>query len=387
MLPVFANAADFGLVLDQNAGYGGAEDTAFDYQASLVPRLQVLFGDTMDLFVSAGLTASYDDEFNLEPELLRTDFTWHFNNSKLAIGRTQYAGPFGYIAEGLFDGIMFSNFGPSGIISAGAWYTGSLYKKRANIVMTPEDSASFYTPLKFNNFLDTYFASRRIVAALSWEHPSLAGSLRTAFAILGQVDLNGRDNYCHSQYAAAKIGIPVSDFMFELGGAFEIAEIPDDFNIAAAGELGIFWNLPLKFSSQLSLTGFFTSGTASSGPMAAFTPISSKTYGNIIKTKASGISILGLEYIARLHRTFSLDISSSYFIRSDLGTYVDYPADIDDQGEYFLGNEFFGKLIWSPVSDLQFNLGGGVFLPSLGNAAPDRDPKWRMELGLTLTLY
>jgi len=54
---------------------------------------------------------------------------------------------------------------------------------------------------------------------------------------------------------------------------------------------------------------------------------------------------------------------------------------------YFLGNEFYGLLTWSPVSDIRITGGGGVFLPSLGNADKSADLQWRVELGALLVLF
>jgi hypothetical protein len=94
--------------------------------------------------------------------------------------------------------------------------------------------------------------------------------------------------------------------------------------------------------------------------------------------------VISLDYIIRPHRKFSAGISSSYFIRNDLKTYNLYPLTEENSGGYILGNEFFARLLWSPVSDIQVNLGGGIFLPSMGNAAPDAVNGWRVELNLIL---
>jgi len=52
-----------------------------------------------------------------------------------------------------------------------------------------------------------------------------------------------------------------------------------------------------------------------------------------------------------------------------------------------MGNEFSARFFWNPFSDLQMNIGAGIFLPGLGNAAPKADPLWRAEIGLILSLY
>jgi hypothetical protein len=69
----------------------------------------------------------------------------------------------------------------------------------------------------------------------------------------------------------------------------------------------------------------------------------------------------------------------------DLKAYSGYPLSSDSNG-YFIGNEFFARLLWSPASDLQINLGGGLFMPSLGNAVPNAGNFWRVELNAVFSL-
>jgi hypothetical protein len=383
-------AADFGVLLDQGARVGGIEEAAFDYEANLIPRFSTLLGDSGDLYLSAALTFGYDDGAYFVPELLRSELTWRFGRgAKLMSGRMRYSAPFTALAEGLFDGLQFSYSASLGTLYAGAWYTGLLYKKKANIIISGEDFISYYNGLDYENFADTYFASKRVVAALGWEHPALAELLRTKLGVIAQIDLNGNDNYLHSQYITARIGMPVSQFVFSLGGALEIAENADDNKIGFAGELEASWNLPTAFSSRLSLSWYYASGHAEDedSPLTAFTPITSQFCGSILQANPSAISTINLVYSARLHQSFSLSVASMYFIRTDLGTFVSYPLDIENSDGYCLGNEFYVNLIWSPVSDLQINLGGGMFVPATGNAAPDRKPQWRVELGAIFTLY
>ena len=96
------------------------------------------------------------------------------------------------------------------------------------------------------------------------------------------------------------------------------------------------------------------------------------------------MSLLCLDYIARIYHTLSVSLASIYFMRSDLGTFQGWPA---GSSGFFLGNEFFGRLIWSPVSDLQLNLGGGLFVPALGDSNPDAQPQWAVELTATIAVF
>jgi hypothetical protein len=383
-------ATDVGLIFDQNAGYGGlGDDGNFDYTGMLVPRVSSYLGNSGGIYFSAGFKFDYIEQFTFVPELLRTEFFWRFDNGEFRAGRIQYSDPLGFIAEGLFDGVVGSIDTAAGTFGIGAWYAGFLYKKRTTIAMTPGEEELNNLPLDYGNFSDTYFAPVRLISALDWEHQSLGGIAGLRLSVLGQFDLRsesainllGPGVRVHSQYFSGKLTVPFRDFVFDLGGCLELTEQSDEMGVAFAGQLGAAWMPPASFESRLSLLGHFTSGNTD-GSVAAFLPVTTKNQGEILKAKLSGLSVISLEYTARLHKTFSGSVSSSYFIRSDLGTYTMY----GNEG-WFLGNEFFGRLLWAPLSDVQLSLGAGAFLFSLGNSSPDTPVLWRVEMGIILSLY
>ena len=394
LLPVSPGAMDFGLLVNQYAGADNHDDenTAFDYKADILPRLSFLAGDSGEVLISAGFTLGVvDKDFYYVPELLCTEFLWRSGNAGIRAGRIQYTDPLTFIADGLFDGARFSYDSSAGSFSAGVWYTGLLYKKTANITMTAGDQASYDADLDYSDLSNTYFAPKRFLASLDWEHPSVGELLGLKAAVTGQIDLTGEDVKYNSQYLTLKAGVPVKSFLFELGGSFETAEFEpadaddNNFNIAFAWDVGIFWTLPTSFNSRLSLTGHFAGG-AKDGIVGAFVPITTKYYGDIFKPKLSGLSVLALNYTARLVNALGTSFTVSHFVRNDLGTFNGYPIAEDNKG-YSLGTEFFVRLIWSPVSDLQLNLGAGVFSPAMGNAGPDANARWRVELAAILALF
>ena len=118
--------------------------------------------------------------------------------------------------------------------------------------------------------------------------------------------------------------------------------------------------------------------------MSAFVPITAVPHGDILEAKLSGISMIRLDYSARLHETFSLTVASSYFILSDLGTYRGPPVERDG---HILGNEFSARIMWAPVSDVRLGLGGGVFLPAMGNADSSGAALWRLGLNVIILIF
>jgi hypothetical protein len=352
-------AQDFGLILDQTAGYGGLQgDEKFDYEGTLIPRYSTFLGDNGEFYISAGIKVeSLNGTITVIPELLRTELSWHFGIGDFKAGRMYYSAPLPFIAEGLFDGARLSFNTAIGSFSIGAMYTGLLYKKQVNIAMTDNELLSNSAKLDYADFANTYFAPQRVISALGWEYPNLLNIVRVRLALLGQFDLS--DEKLNSQYLAMRLTMPVKTLVIDLGGCLETIQKPGDSEIAFAGEMGFNWMLPLFAQSQLSLFGRYSSG--------AFKPVTSMTQGEVYKKRLTYLSMISLDYTARFNRYVSAGVSSSFFA---------------DSGGSFLGNELFGKLYWSPASDLWLNLGGGLFFPKENNGN-----LWRLELNAVLSLY
>ena len=378
-------AADFGLVLDQSAGISGFEsDSNFDYTGGLLPRVSGLAGENGEYYVSAGFYLKYKiEEFSFVPELLRTDINFRFNNIYFRLGRMYYQDPMALITDGLFDGAIVGYNTPVGLFSLGAWYTGLLFKDRANITMTVSDYEKTAAVLDYSDFAETYFAPKKFIAALGWEHPALGERFRTRLSALGQFDLGSEK--LNTQYFVGKITLPITSAFFDVGGAFELKEYDGNTATGFAAELGLSWFTPIPVSDRLLLRGRYASGSTSA--MGAFLPVTTVEQGTLLKAKLSGLSVITLDYSARLARPVGLSLAANYFIRNDTKTYISYPVSEGDGDGNMLGGEFFAWLLWSPFSDLRVNLGGGVFLPSMGNVAPDAASLWRLELNVILALF
>ncbi|MCL1813542.1 MAG: hypothetical protein FWG29_08485 [Treponema sp.] len=387
LLPVFTlTALDMGLMLDQGGSYDQSEEV--QYSGMLIPWFSALLGKASDLYISAGVTAKYEiREWQIIPELLRTELTLRMEeNGELKIGRMAYSDPLGFVASGLFDGVRYvRDLNNGSMIGIGAWYTGLLYKKNAYITMTEDDLVKYNTLVEYADFSDTYFAPRRVIGALDWEHPGLGEFIRLNLALVGQYDLSGKESLYHTQYLIAKAAMPINNFIFELGGCAELIENAEKLQVSFAGEFGIGWYLPTKIYDRLSFLGRFSGGTFND-TFVAFNPITTESHGGVLKAKLRGLSMLRLDYTARLHQTFSIGLQSSYFILSDLDpdSFGGPPGGKDG---YFLGNEFYGLMVWSPVSDIQVKIGGGAFLPSLGDADKDADMQWVVSVSIVLALF
>jgi len=392
ILPASIGALDFGFITSQYVGFNNQTggENRFEYRGDMLPRFSGLIGDMGEFTVSPGFTIGKEDAFYYVPEFLRTEIVLRFGGSVIKAGRIYYADPLGFIASGLFDGVQFAHNSVAGTFSIGAWYTGLLYKKTANITMTDNEQKAYDTALDYNDFVNTYFAPRRLLVSVDWEHPSVAERLLLKAAVTGQADFSDSGEKYHSVYVTVKAGLPLNSFLFELGGSLETAFIgtaAGQINtMAFAGNLGISWTPPASFNSRLSFNVRYA-GARVDNFIRAFVPVTTKYFGDVFKPRLPGLTMLGLNYTARLSRFIGMSLSAIHFVRNDLGTFSAYPLGADNSEGHFLGTEFFARLIWSPVSDIQFNFGGGAFLPLLGDAAPDANTQWRVELTAIIALY
>jgi hypothetical protein len=382
------NAFDFGLVFNQDADVSapssGSEKTVSDIQGALTPRFTALIGETGDLYVSAAVNYNADP-FAVIPELARTDFSFTAKGADIRIGRMFYSDPLGITANGLFDGAQVSFITSAGNFHAGAWYTGLLYRKRAAITMTYNELQSGYAKVDNDDFANTYFAPPRVLAALEYGHPSLAGNIALKTSIIAQFDVG--DENLSSQYVTAALSVPLKPFIFNLGGCFELIEYKDETKPAFAGEAGITWMLPGTLEKHIKLLGRFSSGVSEDESVGAFLPLTTIPQGEIVEAKLSGLSLLSLDFTGRLAKPLSANMAFTYFIRNDLGTYRYYPADSSGLEGHFLGAELFGRLIWVISTGARLNLGTGVFLPALGDAKPGADILWCTKINLAISMY
>ena len=379
-----AFSLDFGVLLDQKFDI---DNKLFSYSPTLTPWFSWTGSNGLSVYLSANVWLEYikyrsesagDSGLTkpvIKPEITRFALSYRNKNIFFEAGRVGYSDAIGFAASGLFDGLRFEAAFPAGTISAGAFYTGLLYKESAKIMMTDNDIQIFSEEWKWGS-LSEYFAPRRLLASLAWDMP-LGEANTLSIEALAQFDLSGSEPALHSQYGEIKMDfIPRDNLGISAGLLFEAMENAGSFS-AAFGFLGRLWyDLPGSLSDRLSATVKFTSG-AWNDTFALFTPISSVTQGSIFPGTNSGLASLSVDYNARLHRTLVADIGIRYF----MNTYNDPSA----EGSLH-GGEIWASVAWQPLDDIRVTLGGGAFFPQLGNSYPDdTGVMWKISAGLLLS--
>jgi hypothetical protein len=370
-------------------------DLAFSYTPVASPWVSGPLGKVFSLYLSGsvGFDFAGDSEGAAAwreppalPELGRTEFTWTVSPSLyLRLGRQRFQDSGGLIAAGLFDGLSAGFSAAGSRFSAGAWYTGLLYKGTAEIVMTGRDQAAYQQPFALDGE-DGYFASRRAMVSFEWEKHDFAPRSSLALGFLAQFDVNGDDDRLHTQYLSARFGfrlVPSLELQADgVAGAGEASA----WGVFFAGGLGLAWTPSAALDQRLSFRGLYSSPSQGER-LRPFTPVSSVSQGRVFSPSLEGLSTLRGAYALRPLNALSLTGELSYFIRTDTVTFQDSRDSDKLKSEgYFLGGEAYAVAVWTPLPDLALTFGGGAFFPRLGNAFTESAAvRWKAALALMLS--
>jgi hypothetical protein len=348
--------------------------------------------ENLDLYFSGSLAVKYENEtWKAVPELSRFMVSWRpLPVLGIDAGRIRFADSNGVLAAGLFDGLAGAYTLGSTRLRLGAYYTGLLYKDTADIFMSPGDTADYAKKLDYGDFGGTYFASRRVLAALGWEAPALGGSPHgLSLQGLAQFDVNDRDEKIHTQYLSARfLFSPVPAFDLSLGGIMGFAETtgpagPADTEISFALPAGVSWAPPSSLPDMVSL-GFRWGSGRISERVGPFRPVTALAQGNVLDAGLGGLMVINGGYTLSPADSLSLSLEGRYFLRSDVETYTN--ACLKGGGEKALGAEVYGSITWVPMVDISVTAGGGAFFPGAGNALDSGAPVlWKAALALMVS--
>ena len=379
-----AFSLDFGFLFDQKFE---AENELLTYTPSVNPWFSWNGDNGMSVYLSAIFPlkfSKYSDEFENSngwkfiPELSR--FAFGYQNKQgfsLEAGRISYYDILGLTASGFFDGFSFKTVTHLGSIVAGAYYTGLLYKETAKVIMTDDDKEN-YQSWDWDND-NGYFASRRILASLRWDIP-MGRASTFSFETLAQFDLNGRETTLNSQYFAFRFELfPVNMIKITAGALFESMQYGGGFNAAESAAFGalaqVAVNLPTVINDQLNFKFRSASGLLDD-KFTPFAPINLNPQGAVFSGTMAGLTVIGLEYNARIIKPLYAECEFNYFMRT---------LDNSDGG-FLHGGELYASFGWQPFEDMRVTLGGGAFFPQMGNIDSAGKTLWKITAGLALSL-
>ena len=379
----FIFSVDLGLHLNNKIE---GENNIFTYNPSLTPWFSFNNDKGFSLYLSLLLSfkyirtsgnGSWRNPEVLIPELTR--FSANYRTDKgffIEIGRIEYSDVLGFAASELFDGVSAGFATPKGNLRFSAYYTGFQYKETAKIIMTDNDSANYGVQWDWSKF-KYYFASRRVLAAVRWDMPVGKTSGLSA-EVLAQFDANGDNTKLHSQYASAQMTFyPLSILQVSGGLIFEMMQNEKkDFNLALGVLAQLKLDIPSKATDWFGFTVKFTTGD-SEKTLSGFTPVSSVQQGMIFQETLAGLLLLDANYNIKIIGRLFADLALRYFISTFNNPLY--------KGNLY-GGELWASFEWHPLDDIRLTLGGGVFLPVLGNAYPSgTEVMWKVTACLTIS--
>jgi hypothetical protein len=384
---------DLGLVISQeieaeNQDFD-AEDIHFAYTPAFTPWFSWDGGGKVSIYISNRFFFEYNYYSHNEPAtgwavpVFRTELTYSAINFRindtmsLEGGRVEYDDAIGFAASGLFDGVRFKADFSKGAISVGVFYTGLLYRETAMIWMTANDIDRYYEPWDWGNNLGYCFASKRFLTDVRWDMP-LKETVTLSAEFLAQVDVNNDEDIqkLHSEYIEVKaVFYPASAMEITGGFLFEFMQGEAANNSGAFGLLaGMKTGVPGSPNDMLKVTIKFTTGPWDDDSIA-FKPISCVAQGDIFLEDISSLFYPSVDYSVRLRHTLLAEGSFRYYVNTDSNA---------ENNAY--GGELWASFTWQPVDDIRLKVGGGVFLPGMGNVYKDGDSMWRFDAVLTLSL-
>ncbi|GHV96785.1 hypothetical protein AGMMS50293_31050 [Spirochaetia bacterium] len=376
--------ADFGLALNAEPKYGSAvSPEGCSFTGTATPWISGLVRTGLSYYVSGEIIIDYQDDKDTFPPVFtlgRTELRWRPTSAVfLTLGRQRFQDSTGLAVAGLFDGLSGSVAFPRVRLGAALFYTGLLYKEQAEILMTPNDGSNYAKALNYGD-TDSYFASRRVVAALTGEFPDLSSRTSLALNAIAQFDVNEGAEKLHSQYLAGQyVFTPVEPLRLHLAFVASLKETETQLQQGYAAAAGADWELPSLVQDMVSVQVRWSSGAVNE-QVGTFTPVNGISQGEIFTPRLPALMTAHASYTVRVHQTVSLGAGAAYFIRTDLETVAD--ADIDPASQSrSLGAEVSGSAVWAPDSALRLSAGGGVFLPGSAFVA-DTPVRWKIRAGV-----
>ena len=372
-------AVDYGALIKGELYIDGADGAEASGSLFFAPWISVPF-DRAELYISAGLNTSISGEAYAAPEIFRLEYSfWRSSLFSFRVGRIGWQDPSLFIANGRFDGAEF--LFNTGKISVGAnvLYTGFLFEDTSYVNVSPADPKDYGAGFSWDNFADTYFAPRRLIASVYGEFPGFPSGRGNLYAgIIAQFDLSDADDAFHTQYLLLRHSMTYKAFDLDVSGAAELE------NTAESGVKPAFafsveggYQLPTAMADKLSLGLAWASGKGSA--TGAFFPITREAQSFVLQPILSGMMIIRAGYNARILPSLSVEAGAHYFIRTDSDS---FSAPYLENNNYALGMELNTGLLWVPFSDLVLSLKAGVFMPKTGSAWADGAPVlWRITLG------
>jgi hypothetical protein len=389
-----AVAADFGLVLNEKIEEKDIDGAVFSWTQTASPWLSIVRSSELSFYLSLDLSLEYSDTSKIHTSDDHDDWRPLFQVGRsqalwkplpslfVEAGRITFEDPLGSVATGLFDGAKASlSLGPN-TLNLSALYSGLQYKERAKIVMTQGDLLDYADK-------DIYFSAKRLLFSAFWQTRRV-GNFENILDLGGlvQTDLRSSDEErLHSQYLLGKFSLPLfSVVTLGAGGIFGLKQQDSGDAFSLAGDFSAGLAVPGSLADRISLSWFVSSGSSGSSYRPYF-PVTAIAGGEVFTPSLAALSVAKLLYQAKPFDSLYFDIALRYFWRTTReGGIIPGIGATSDIEKDNLGAEFYTSGVWTPLSDLSFSLGWGLFIPDGPVKDVSTTTLWKLTTAMTLSL-
>jgi hypothetical protein len=298
------------------------------------------------------------------------------------LGRLRVSDPATLVGIRRIDGLQIDFSKGQLDLGLDCGYLGLLSGQEMRILLSGSDIVDYEA--------DRYLAPPRLYSALRARFVELFAGQDLQALVASQFDLRqGQPDRVHSEYAEILLEGPLAiGFDYQVGGVFELIHRLAETNaneIAGSAKLKLGWSEPAAANSKVNLIVDWASGTA--GALSPYAPICSDTAGESFDAVFSSLLRFKLAYAFLPARGLRTTLNASGFMRSSVSDQLEDEQYILDSTQSWLGEEFAADLVWTPLSDLRFEIKGSCFLPARGvTFQPDTAPRWNASLAATINL-
>lgn len=364
-------------VLGSSIGLDSDNSAAFWYRGAWSPEAKMEFdgGVAFDFDVLFGLTTGVDFSFNgfyyrLFPELDKLNFYGNSGMFGYKAGRQLAGDPAGLVLDAPLDGINFDVDIGKHIFTAGAGYTGLTFRLSAEYFMTQTD-------LKRDSILST----PRMMEYLKWEMPSVAPWLSPSVYFLAVQDITSSEEQTANENKRFNTmylelfnqGFLGQSFIYDLALVGQYGTYGDATVLGGIGRLGFSWlpgthsRLGLDVIASTGDTwdrGTYLLGDTSETKLSQYLPVSIvSTQGFVVEFELGNLTSLGAFYASRPSKTFSWELRTTTFLRTEIGPVSARMVADTTSTSYFMGQEGVLSFFWRPKSDFGWDLKIGVLYP------------------------
>ncbi|MCK5735007.1 MAG: hypothetical protein KAH21_00960, partial [Spirochaetaceae bacterium] len=309
--------------------------------------------------------------YSLYPNLDKLNFYGNAGMFGYKAGRQLTGDPAGLIVDAPFDGIDFSVDIGEHVFTAGAGYTGLVFRESAEFFMTEIDVKR-----------DSVLSTPRMMEYLLWEMPAAASWLNLSAYFLSVQDLTSTEeqsSYSNSRFNTSYLelyarGFLGESFLYDLSlvgqyGTYKSAS--EATVLAGIGRLGLSW---IGDHSRLGMDLIGSSGDdwgregyllgpTTETELSQYLPLSIvSTQGFVVEFELGNLTSLGLFYAQRPSETFSWEMRTTTFLRTALGP-VSTGLVSEVGNGHFMGQEGLVSFFWRPKSDFGWDFKVGVLYP------------------------